>query len=248
MDEKKADYYRQASLDFFAPVTEGCPVIDRSDGQRFLTANLLSDMRQALSHILIACDYGARVLEEDFFDYDNPITALMQVGVPDDCINRVEIVDNLLKGYYKTNIPTVFMSRGQEEIANLKKVLLQSEMQTLSTLNYKFGEVTVNKQVLVRDIKESIGVALKSSWLPHAIGAATLGLSYVAGLGSIQDSVLALLAGGGATALSKINWKEYVPPIQEPPAWFSLGNSDNLVFSSQTFNDEIRLPNFRGIN
>jgi hypothetical protein len=240
LDEKKAEYYKQASIDFFAPITETYRIYIKEDGKKDWTSNLLIDMRCALSYILIAYDYKARIFEDDILDYFNPLEGMTKSELPENCINRVKIVDNLLKGYYRTQVPTVFMNRDKAEIENLKKLLLQTEMKTLSTLNYKFGEITVNKQVLVRDIKESIKVALKSDWLPHVIGAGVLGLSYCIGLGPIQDGVLALLADAGATALSKINFKEYVPPIQEPRLYALGGPTSGKIstFSSQRFNQE----------
>jgi hypothetical protein len=241
LDEKKAEYYKQASLDFFAPVTEDCPVINRSDGQVFLTANLLSDMRRALAHILIACDYKARILEEDFFDYDNPLVTLTQIGVPDDCVNRVRVVDNLLKGYYQTNVPTVFMNRDKVEIENLKKALMSTEMQTLSTLNYKFGEIVSNKQVLIRDIAVSIKDILRSPWFTIVLNGGAIGLSYCLGLSQLEGT-LTLMSTIGATALSQIKLKEYVPPIQEPPSLYSLAKSGTFSSQTQTFNDEIQVP------
>jgi hypothetical protein len=118
---------------------------------------------------------------------------------------------------------------------------LRTEMQTLSNLNYKFGEITVNKQALVRSIDESIREALKSDWLPHVIGAGALGLSYCIGLSAIESALL-LLASAGATAFSKINLKEYIPPIQDPKLFALGGPTTGKVanFSSQRFNEEYR--------
>ena len=196
------------------------------------------DMRCALSYILIAYDYKARIFEDDILDYLNPLEGIIKGGFPEDCINRVKIVDNLLKGYYRSHIPTVFMNREKAEIENLKKLLLSTEMQTLSTLNYKFGEITANKQVLVRDIGESIKEALRSPWFPVVLNAGALSLSYCLGLNSIEGA-LTLLASAGATALSRINFNEYVPPIQEPRLYALGGPSTGVTtFSSERFNLE----------
>ena len=241
LDDKKAEYYKQLSEDFFAPITETYPIYYNDKGQKNWTSNLVSDLRCALSYILIAYDYKARIFEDDILDYLNPLESFTKNGLPDDCLNRVKIVDNLLKGYSQTRIPTVFMNRDKAEIENLKKVLLRTEMKTLSALNYKFGEITVNKQALIRNINECIREALKSDWLPIVIGAGVLGLSYCAGLSAIE-SALSLLASGGATALSKINLKEYVPPIQDPKLFELGGPSAGKVttFSSERFNLEYR--------
>jgi hypothetical protein len=205
-----------------------------------LTSNLVMDMRRALSYILIAYDYKARIFEKDILDYSNPLESMVKSGLPDECINRVKIVDNLLKGYMQMHVPTVYMNRDKAEIENLKKVLLHTDMQTLSTLNYKFGKITVNKQVLMRDIGEFIKEALKIDWLKHVIGAGALGLSVCVGLDAIQGGVIGLLADAGATALSKINLKEYVPPIEDSRL-FALGKIKEhgvSMFSAKSFNYE----------
>lgn len=240
MDEKQAEYYKQASKDFFAPFTEGYRTYKKEDGTTDWTSNLVLDMRCALSYILIAYDYKARIFEKDILDYSNPLESMIKNGLPDECINRVRIVDNLLKSYTQMHVPTVYMNRGKAEIENLKKVLLHTDMQTLSTLNYKFGEITVNKQVLTRDIGEFIEEALKTDWLKHVIGAGALGLSVCAGLDALQSGFIALLADAGATALSKINLKEYVPPIEDSRL-FALGEVNEhgvSMFSAERFNYE----------
>ncbi len=247
MDKKQAEYYKQASKDFFAPFTEGYRTYLNKDGTTGLTSNLIMDMRCALSYILIAYDYKARIFEKDILHYSSPLENMIKDELPDECINRVRIVDNLLKGYTRMRVPTVYMNKNKAEIENLKQVLLHTDMQTLSTLNYKFGEITVNKQVLIRDIRESIQRSLKTDWLKHVIGAGALGLSVWSGLDTLQGGVLGLIADAGVTALNKINLKEYVPPIEDSRL-FTLGtvNQDGMgLFSAERFNYEYEFYNER---
>jgi hypothetical protein len=235
LTEKQAEYYKQASKDFFAPIVQTYPRYEDEQGVK-ATVNLVSEMSCALSYILIASDYHARIFEDDILEYYNPIADFTRWGVSEDLLNRVNVIDTLLKGYTETQIPSVYMNRKEAQIANLKELLLKEEMSTLSTLNYQFGEIVVDKQVLIRDIDTSIKVALKSAWLPHVIGGCAVALSYFAGMRDV-DLLAPYLAGLVTTVLSKIKFKEYIPPIENPQL-YALGEPTDGVqtFSSSRFN------------
>ncbi len=201
------------------------------------TSNLISDLSRALSYILIAYDYKARIYEDDILEYYNPIKSLEAGGFPEDCLNRVRFVDGLLKGYTKTDVSTVYLNRDKADLDNVKKILAQTEMYTLSTLNYQFGEIVVDKKVLTRGITENIEVVLKNEWFPYVIASGVLGLSYFYGLEHVEP-ILSFLAGAGAKVLSKVNFKEYIPPIQDPNRYSLMSGAGMASFSSQSFNDE----------
>ena len=238
LTQKQAEYYKQASLDFFAPIVDTYPRYKDEQGVK-ATVNLVADMKCALSYLLIASDYKARIFEDDILEYYNPITDFTRWGVSEDLLNRVNVVDTLLKGYTETQTPSIYMSRQHAQIANLKELLLKEQMSTLSTLNYKFGEIVVDKKVLLRDVETSIKVALKSPWLSQVIGGCAVALSYFAGARDV-DLLAPYFASFATTALSQIKFKEYIPPIENPQL-YALGgptNGEIQTFSSARFNTE----------
>jgi hypothetical protein len=236
LSEKEANHYKELSLDFFAPITQAAPYYEDNEGKKSML-NLTMDLRRALSYILIAHDYKARIYGDEILDYFNPIDGLPENPFSEDSLNRVRFVDCLLKGYKKDRISSISFNQNNDDLKTVRKILEKIEIKELSFLNYSFGEIQVRKNLLVDQVKDKVEAIFHNSWFPYVLSGATLGLSYYFSLADIRPA-LVFLAGVGGHALGKIKFEEYVPPIQDSKL-FSLGANRGLTtYSSRSFNNE----------
>ena len=67
ISDKKAQEYKDIVNDFFSPISDNVHYYDSGE-QRMPIENLTTDLRRALSYILIAHDYKATIYEDDFIN------------------------------------------------------------------------------------------------------------------------------------------------------------------------------------
>jgi hypothetical protein len=239
LDSKEANHYKELSLDFFAPITQAAPYYKDEKGNKCSMLNLAMDLRRALSYILIAHDYKARIYDDDILDYFNPIGGLEQNHFSEDSLNRVRFVDCLLKGYKKSNIPSISVNQNNSDFKTVRQLLESIEIRELSLLNYCFGEVQIRKNLLVDQVRDKVEAILHNSWFPYVLSGATLGLSYCLNLADIRPALI-FLAGISGHALGKIKFEEYIPPIEDPKlfALDASGSMGLISYSSRSFNNE----------
>ncbi len=240
LSEKKAQEYKDAVSRFFSPITETSPTC-LINGKIEFTENLTMDLRRALSYILIAHDHKARIYEDDILELElNLSDILIRSGVfAEDAVKRVELVENLIKGYKKDIIETISVNKDPRIFHDLMDLLDEQEIKALSEGNYLFGFIGVEKDVLKRDVNQKITNVIKNKYLPYLSGGAALALSYILSLRDLEG-VLALLAGLGTEILSGYDFREYAPPVQDPQL-FRLGKSPSGVFSYQPFNYDFKI-------
>jgi hypothetical protein len=213
--------------------------------KNILWRTLTLKLRRALSYILIAHDFKARIYEDDILE---PARArfelsetLKKSGVfSEEAIQRVKFVESLIKGYRKDSINTLSVNRDARIFNDLMDLLDKIEIQTLSEKNYLFGVVKAQKDILKREIKERITQIIKNEWFPYLIERATeLVLSYVHNLGQMEKA-LVFLSEVGAKILSKYDFREYAPPVQSPDL-FELVKDFEFTFSYTPFNYEVKV-------
>lgn len=233
LSEKEANYYKELSKDFFAPITQAAPYYEDKQGKKSM-ANLTADLCRALSYILIAHDYKARIFEDDILEYYNPLESLEKNGFSEDCVNRVKFVDSLLKGYKRNNISTILINKNVADFQTVQKILAQTEIAELSGLSYLFGVLEVKKDQLKQNIKEKMTTIFQNEWFPYALSGGVLCLSYYYSLDYIRPA-LVFLAGLGGHALGKFDFKEYIPPIQDSRIITLCAKQGTSLFSYSTF-------------
>lgn len=243
ISNKKAEEYKEIVYRFFSPITEAIPYY-MIGSKRYPTANLTTDLRRALSYILIAHDYKTRIYEDDILKYDFMLSELLKKHknvFPEEGISRVEFVENLIKGYQIDSIPTLSVNKDPRIFNDLMKLLDKEEVIRLSEKNYLFGVLKVKKDLLKREIQQLVTQIVKNEWFPYVAQATGLALSYYPDLSTVEK-FLGFLAGLGAKILSKYDFREYAPPIQSPRILELEKNSKGMNFFSYTpFNYEVKL-------
>jgi len=240
LSDKKAQEYKGTVDRFFALITEASPTVEIS-GRLTPTENLTTDLRRMLSYVLIAHDYKARIYEDDILQLELPLSSILKPSgiFSEEAIRRVEFVENLVNGYKKDAITTISINNDSRIFHDLMDLLKISEIEVLSESNYLFGVVKAEKDMVKRDIKEKTTEIIKNKYFPYLAGGVTLALSYISSLREME-AILSLLTGVGAEFLSKYDFREYAPPVQDPQL-FRLGKEDMGVFSYQPFNYEYKI-------
>jgi hypothetical protein len=241
--DKKAEEYKQLVNKFFQPITDAVPYYTVGN-QRHPTMNLITDLRRALSYILIAHDYKARIYEDDILKQEYTLSDLLKrnrEAFSEEAISRVEFVENLIKGYQTDNVPTLSINKDPRIFNDIMDLLSKEEIKLLSDKNYLFGILSVKKDILQREIRELLTKIVKNEWFPYVAQATGLALSYYPNFGPMEKS-LSFLAGLGAKILSKYDFSEYAPPIQSPRLLELEKNPKDINFFSYTpFNYEVSI-------
>jgi hypothetical protein len=241
LSQKDADHYKDLANKFFSPITEEASPYYFVDGQTRPIANLTSDLRCALSWILIAHDYKARIYDDEIFDVNPNVSSSLQSsgGFSDEAINRAKFVENLLAGYQKNSVDTLSVNKDPEILTKLMNIMDKEEIKDLSCLNYKFGELRAEKNKLKRDVEQKLTEIIKNEWFPEMVGLAAVGISYYPNLATVGPAIGALSAIG-AKVLSRFDFREYSPPIEDVNLFtFARPQADGVVTSSyKSFNRE----------
>jgi len=242
ISNKKAEEYKEIVYRFFSPITEAIPYYT-VDNEKHPTENLTTDLRRALSYILIAHDYKARIFEDDILKYDLRLSELLKKHknvFPEEGVSRVEFTEKLIEGYQIDSIPTLSVNKDPRIFNDLIKLLDKEEVKLLSEKNHLFGVLKVKKGILKSEIRDLLTQIVKYEWFPYIAQAAGLALSYYPDIGPAEKS-LSFLAGLGAKILSKYDFREYAPPVQSP-RMLELENSRGMNFFSYTpFNYAVKL-------
>lgn len=239
ISNKKAQEYKQIVNRFFSPITEATPYYIIG-GKKHPAKNLTTDLSRALSYILIAHDYRARIYEDDILRCDFMLSRLLEENkktFSEECVFRVEFVENLIRGYQKDSVSTLSVNKDPRIFNDLMNLLSKEETKMLSEKNYLFGTLSVKKDILKREIQELLTQIVKNEWFPYIAQAAGVALSYHPDLSSVEK-ILSLLAGAGAKILSKFDFREYAPPIQSPRLFEPVSSRDMNFFSYTPFNYE----------
>jgi len=209
-----------------------------------------------LSYILIAHDYKATIYEDDIINdiksetklsvrLSNTNTEQKKVIFSEDIIKRVKFVENLILGYKTENVDTISVNRDARIFNDLIDLLDKEQIKTLSEQFHLFGVVNASKDLLIHNIKEGITQILKNEWFPYLAGGTSISLCYIYSKLDLEP-ILTLLSEVGAKLLSRFDFRNYAPPIQNPKL-FMFGKEQFGSFSYTPFNYEykILIPNRR---
>ena len=243
---KKAEEYKKIVNEFFSPITEAIPYYEIGN-EKHPPANLTTDLRRALSYILIAHDYKARIYEDSILKYNTHLSQLLEKYkevFSEEAILNVRFVENLLKGYKMDSVSTLSVNNDPRIFRDIMDLLDKAEVKTLSERNHLFGVLAVKKDMLKREIKERLTQIVKNEWFPYVAEFTGLILSYHPDFGLVEKS-LSFLSGLGARILGKYDFREYAPPIQSPRL-FELEKSNGInVFTYEPFNYHYGIFNAR---
>lgn len=238
---KKAEEYQEIVNGFFSPITEAVPYYTTKEGW-YPTSNLTTDLRRALSYILIAHDYKARIYENDILHAHKARLSEQLKGnkeiFSEEGISRIEFVEKLIKGYQTDSVFALSVNKDPRIFNDLINLISQEEVEMLSKKNYLLGVVNAKKDMLKREIQQLVTEIVKFKWFPYIAQAGGLLLSYYTSLSEVEK-FLPFLSHVGAKILSKYDFREYAPPIQSPRL-FELENAKGVNFFSYTpFNYEV---------
>ena len=235
---QRAEEYKEIVRRFFSPVTEATPYYTVS-GTKYPTANLTSDLRRALSYILIAHDYKARIYEDDILEHSTLSNQLIrnQKVFSEEAISRVKFVESLIAGYQRDSISALSVNNDPRIFKDVMDLLSKEKVKALSDMNHRFGVLNVRKDLLKREIQTLLTQIIKDEWFPYVAQVVGLALSYYVDSGFMARS-LNLLSGIAAKALSKYDFREYAPPIQSPNLFRLLNSKGISFFSYKPFNSD----------
>jgi hypothetical protein len=240
--EQKAQSYKDIVNEFFSPITQVIPSQPVKESEVMQSgANVVMDLRRALSYILIAHDYKARIFEDDILKYSSKLSDGLKQHkniFPEEAIQRVEFVENLILGYRKDTVSTISVNRDPRIFKDLVNLLSKDEIRILSEKNHLFGIINVKKDVLKMEIKELMTQVVKNEWFPYLVSGSALALSYYSGN---IEKVISYLSLVGAKILSKYDFREYAPPVQDPRLFDYASRGDVGSLSYKPFNYEMTL-------
>lgn len=238
---KKAEEYKKIVNRVFSPITEATRYYAVGE-TKYPTENLTVDLRRALSYILIAHDYKARIYEDDILKCEPLLSEQLKEHkniFSEEGISCVEFVENLIMGYQTDSVSTLSVNNDPRIFNDLMNLLDKEEVKMLSEKNHLFGVLKVKKDILKREIQELLTKIVKNEWFPYIAQAGGLALSYHPDLSSVER-ILSFLVGVGAKILSKSDFQEFAPPIQRPRL-FELVNPNGInFFSYKPFNYEVK--------
>lgn len=239
LPNKRAQEYKEVVNKFFSPITEAARYYVIED-KKYPMENLTLDLRRALSYILIAHDFKARIYEDDILKPIELSEILKRQNVfSEEAIQRVEFVENLIRAYQKDSVSALSVNRDARIFKDLMDLLDKEEIQILSEKDQLFGVIKVQKDMLKREIKERITQVIRNEWFPYLTETAAMALSYVFNIGAMEKA-LRLLTRVGAKVLSRYDFREYAPPIQSPDL-FELVKDSEFTFSYTPFNYEVKI-------
>lgn len=241
ISRSKAEEYKELVHKFFSPITEAAQYYEVG-GTKYPTENLTADLRRALSYIIIAHDYKARIYEDDITRYEPTLSTFLKSHknvFSEEGISRVQFAENLLNGYQMDSVSTLTVNNDRRIFNDLMTLLNKEEVKMLSDRNYFFGVLKAKKEMLKREIQKLLTAIVKNEWFPYVAQAAGLAVSYYPDF-SPMEKTLSFLTGLGGKILSRYDFREYAPPIQRPRL-FELVDSDGMnFFSYKPFNHEFK--------
>jgi len=227
ISDKKAEEYKETVNRYFSPILEAGDYKDMF--------NMTMDLRQALSYILIAHDYKARIFEDMILKRKLDLSNKLDSNTySEEAINRVKFVEHLLKGYMKDNVETLSINKNPKIFQDLSKLLNMEKIKLLSEKNHKFGILNVKKDILKNEIKNLITDIIKHEWFPYYAQVIPLSLCYIFSQLDMEPA-LTFITALGTKVLSKYDFREYAPPIQNP-ALFELSEGPSASFKYNLFN------------
>lgn len=243
IDEKKAQWYKDVADQFFSPITEVIPPQPVKDSNDVMQsgANVVTDLRRALSYFLIAHDYKARIFEDDILKYGRKLSDELekhQNVFSEESIRRVKFVENLIFGYKRDTISTISANRDPKIFKDLLDLLNRDEVRIFSERNYLFGLLKTEKELLKREIGEKATELVKNEWFPYLTGGVALCISYY--VGDIGKAII-YLSGLGAKVLSKFDFREYAPPVESPQLFRYMNRKEVSSLSYKPFNYEMAI-------
>ena len=246
LSDKKAQEYKGLVDRFFSPVSDNFKYYE-ANGRIELTENLTLELRRALSYILIAHDFKARIYDHTIIGYTSKLSdRLLNTNkkegkdiFPEEGIKRVKFVENLISGYKTESIPTLSINKDPRIFHDLMDLLDKEEIRMLSEKNQLFGVPKVVKDILVRDIQEGITQIMKHQWFPYLTKAAAITISIIYSE-SDMDRILIHLSEGGAKLLSRFDFRKVAPPFQDPQL-FEYGKADTVSLSYKPFNYDYKI-------
>ncbi len=228
---EKAEEYKEKVDRFFAPISEAIRPYAQTHPD-----NLTMDLRRALSYILIAHDYKARIyggsILKEKYEFSN---SLRQLGkrVPEECIKRVEFVETLLNNYRPESIERLSINKDPRIYNDLMDLLDNEEIQLLSEKNALLGTIDIKKDILIREIKEFVTNVVQQKLLTYIVMAPLLTISFLSK--TPVQSFIPYLTGFGNELIRNLDLREYAPPIQDHHL-FTYGMTDmNGIFSMSSF-------------
>jgi hypothetical protein len=241
ISKERAEEYKELVRRFFSPISEAVPYYIGKDGQKYPIDNLATDLRRALSYVLIAHDYKARIFEDDILEIPNLSEMLMKSDVfSDEAIKSAQFVENLIAGYKKDCIEALSVNQDARVFNDLMKLLREEEVRALSEKNSLFGVVIAKKNILKIEIQELLTKIVRNEWFPYLTKGAVISLCYYASLENMMAPLI-LLSDIGTKVLSKYDFKQYAPPIQDPKLFRFAAKETIGFFSYEPFNYEVKI-------
>lgn len=239
ISQKQSDEYKEIAHRFFAPISDKLSYNPDKNGIQSLSVNITLNLRRALSYILIANDYKARIYDNSILQEDYNMTPFLkrhQDVFSEEEICRVEFVEQIMNGYRTEPINTITMNQDSRTFNKVLELWDNEQIGYLSELNHKFGMLNVHKESLKRDIKTKITEIIQNKWFPYITGGITLALSYHYSLTNIEP-ILSWSSSILAEQLSSYDFRKYLPPIQDARL-FSFAKESMGVFMYTWFNYE----------
>ena len=97
----------------------------------------------------------------------------------------------------------------------LLDLLDHSEIQALSEKNESFSRLSVEKDILMRDIRELLTEIVRNDWTPLLVQA-PMGLGFVENTAPKYWPLYSILMGVGVKLVKDYDFREKAPPIQKP--------------------------------
>lgn len=241
--DKKADEYKQIVNRFFSPITEARPYYV-VDGRKYPMSNLTMDHRRALSYLVIAHDYKARICEDDILKdvlEGNRLSTLLEQNkdvFSEEALNRVRFVEELIKGYQKDTISTLSVNKDTGIFNDLMDLLDSEEIRTLSEENHLFSIIGIGKDMLKRKIKELVTRIVQNKKLPYLVELTEFVLSYIPYEQAQEFLKILPLVDLGLRALDGRDFRDFAPAVESHWLFKVLGPFKEATFSYEPFNWE----------
>lgn len=245
--EQEEEFTEKAKA-FFLPVIEdvGSFFCWKGDNRLIPSENLTSDLRRALSYILIAHDYKARIYEDEILcdslrEIDIIKNSQENVAFSKESLKRIEAFKKLILAYEARSIDSLSVNEDTRIFHDFMDLLDNAEVKRLSEKNYLFGILEINKEKLVRDIREVITGIAKSKPLPYVLTVPSSILIYYITRsldplkGIVADVALDWALNYFCDRIKGLDLREYAPPIQRPNL-FNYGKRVVNSLSYELFN------------
>jgi hypothetical protein len=228
--KKKEEFYKTICDTFFADFHEKYKFIRDTEPEP--TSNSTLEYRRALSYILIAHDYKARIFDDSILDFTILSDQLRLYDIEEEIINKFIFIEKLLSSYSIESIPTLSVNKNPKIFHDVMDILNDESIKLLSEKNFDLGLVSIKKDKIIRDIKDIISEILGKEWIPYILQAPTLALSFNQNETRLLQALF-FLSSVSAKVLQNYNFREYAPPIQHHrgPLFYNEGVSMYTYFN-----------------